>query len=158
MVLHSRRQFCVCAFDWLGCTNKSQPSFGVMSGLCKQDATITWLTWRNRWRQYKSQRRWSVQNNNNTTSCTDNIGSWDSAVGISTGYGLDDRRVGVRVPVGSRIFSKSFRPALGSIQWVPGALSLGLKRPGREADYPPPASAEVKKNVYISTLPYALMA
>jgi hypothetical protein len=27
----------------------------------------------------------------------------DNAVGIATGYGLDDRGVGVRVPVGSRI-------------------------------------------------------
>jgi hypothetical protein len=31
-----------------------------------------------------------------------------------------------------------------SIQWVPGALSLGVKRPGREADNPPPSNAEVK--------------
>jgi hypothetical protein len=30
------------------------------------------------------------------------------------------------------------------VQWVPGALSLGVKRPGREADYSPPSSAEVK--------------
>jgi hypothetical protein len=33
----------------------------------------------------------------------------DSAVGIATAYGRDDRGVGVRVPVGSRIFS-SCRP------------------------------------------------
>jgi hypothetical protein len=31
--------------------------------------------------------------------------SWDRAVGIATGYELDDRRVGVRVSVRSRIFS-----------------------------------------------------
>jgi hypothetical protein len=30
--------------------------------------------------------------------------SRDSAVGIATGYGLDDRGVGIRVPFGSRIF------------------------------------------------------
>jgi hypothetical protein len=36
--------------------------------------------------------------------------SLDSSVGIATGYGLDDRGVGVRVPVGSRIFSSSNRP------------------------------------------------
>jgi hypothetical protein len=30
------------------------------------------------------------------------------------------------------------------IQWVPGALSLGVKRKGREADHSPPSSAEVK--------------
>jgi hypothetical protein len=40
------------------------------------------------------------------------IPSWsqDSVVGIGTGYGLDDRGVGVRVPVGSRIFSSSRHP------------------------------------------------
>jgi hypothetical protein len=68
----------------------------------------------------------------------------NSSVGIATGYGLDDRGVGVRVPVGSRIFSTSSRPALGlthpPIEWVPGALS-----PGREADHSPPTSAEGKK-------------
>jgi hypothetical protein len=42
--------------------------------------------------------------------------SRDSIVGIATGYGLVDRGVGVRVPVGSRILSTSSRPALGSIQ------------------------------------------
>jgi hypothetical protein len=70
-------------------------------------------------------------------------------VGIATGYGLDDRGVGVRVPVGSRIFSKSSRPALGSmqppIQWVLRALSPGVKRPGREADHSPLTIAEFKK-------------
>jgi hypothetical protein len=39
-----------------------------------------------------------------------NIRSWDSVVGIETGDGLDDRGVGVRVPVGSRIFFSSRRP------------------------------------------------
>jgi hypothetical protein len=33
-----------------------------------------------------------------------------SLVGIATGYRLDDERVGVRVPVGSRIFSSPRRP------------------------------------------------
>jgi hypothetical protein len=52
-----------------------------------------------------------------------------------------------------RIFllTTASRPALGStqppIQWVPGALSLGVKRPGREADHSPPSSAEVKECV-----------
>jgi hypothetical protein len=43
------------------------------------------------------------------------------------------------------------RTALGPtrtpIQWVPGALSLGVKRPGIEADHSPPSSAEVKECV-----------
>jgi hypothetical protein len=87
-----------------------------------------------------------------------------SVVGIATGYGLDDRGFGVRVPLGSRIFfSTSFRPALGStqspIQWVPGALSPAVKRPGLEADHSSPTSAETKKMwIYTSTPPYAFMA
>jgi hypothetical protein len=36
--------------------------------------------------------------------------SRDSSVGIATGYVLDDREVGVRVLVGSRIFSSPLRP------------------------------------------------
>jgi hypothetical protein len=36
--------------------------------------------------------------------------SRDSAVGIASGYELDGRGVGVRVPVGSRMFSSSRRP------------------------------------------------
>jgi hypothetical protein len=89
--------------------------------------------------------------------------SQDSIVRIATGYGLDDQGVGVRVPVGSRIFSTLSRPALGPteppIQWVPGAISPGVKQQGREADHSPPASAEVKKmQIYTSTPPYVFMA
>jgi hypothetical protein len=83
---------------------------------------------------------------------------------ITTGYGLDDRGVGFWVPLGSRnvLFSTSSRPALGShqprIQWIPGALSPGVKQPGRETDQSPPASAEVKKMwIYTSTPPSVLM-
>jgi hypothetical protein len=41
------------------------------------------------------------------------------AVGIATGYGLDDRRVGIRVSVGSRIFVSSYRS-----DWLWGPPSL----------------------------------
>jgi hypothetical protein len=89
-------------------------------------------------------------------------GSRDSVVGIATGYGLDDRGVRFRVPVGSRIFSTSSRPALGPtqppIQYAPGTLSTAVKRQRREADHSPPASAEVKKTwIYTASLPYAFM-
>jgi hypothetical protein len=40
------------------------------------------------------------------------LAAGDSSVGIATGYGLDDREGGVRVPVGSRIFSSPRRPDL----------------------------------------------
>jgi hypothetical protein len=46
------------------------------------------------------------------------------------------------------------RAALGPtqppIQWVPGALTLGVKRLGREADHSPPSSAK-DKNVWSYT-------
>jgi len=35
-------------------------------------------------------------------------------------------------------------PTQPPIQWIPGALSLGVKRPGREADHSHPSSAEVQ--------------
>jgi hypothetical protein len=61
------------------------------------------------------------------------------------------------------LFSTSSRPVLGPIQppiqWVPGAISRGIKRPGREADHSPPTSAKVKKMwIYTSPPPYAFMA
>jgi hypothetical protein len=37
------------------------------------------------------------------------------------------------------------RPERPPIYLVPGALSLGVKRPGRKADHSPPSSAEVKE-------------
>jgi hypothetical protein len=42
--------------------------------------------------------------------CNAHSRSRDSTIGIATGYGLEDWGVGVRVPVGSRIFSSSHRP------------------------------------------------
>jgi hypothetical protein len=75
----------------------------------------------------------------------------DSTVGIATGYGVDDRGVGVRVPdrVKNFQFSTSSRPTPGPtqppIQWVLGALSPEVKRQGHEAEHSPPARAEVKK-------------
>jgi hypothetical protein len=39
---------------------------------------------------------------------------------------------------------KSLGPTQPPIQCVPEALSLGVKRPGREADHSPPSSAKVK--------------
>jgi hypothetical protein len=53
--------------------------------------------------------------------------SRDSVVGIATGYGLDDRGVGVRVPMGSRIFSSSRRPDM--LWGPPNLLSNGYRGP-----------------------------
>jgi hypothetical protein len=87
-----------------------------------------------------------------------------SSVGIATLYGLDDQGVGVSNPgtVKNFLFFTSSRPILGStqppIQLVPGVLSPGVKRPGREADRSPPTSDEVNKMwIYTSTPTYTFM-
>jgi hypothetical protein len=53
-----------------------------------------------------------------------------------------------RQGLGIFLFATVYRPALEPtqppIQWVPGALSLGVKRPGRESDHSPLSSAEAK--------------
>jgi hypothetical protein len=58
--------------------------------------------------------------------------------------GFDSRQV-----LGIFLFITASRTALGPtqppIQWVPGALSLGVNWPGREADHSLPSSAEVKE-------------
>jgi hypothetical protein len=70
------------------------------------------------------------------------------------GYRLNDREFESRQEVGIFLFTTESRPALRptqpAIQWVRVALTLGLKRPGGEADHSPPSSAEVK-NVYTYT-------
>jgi hypothetical protein len=66
-----------------------------------------------------------------------------TVIGIVTDYALDDRGVGVRVPVETRILSTSSRPPLS---------------PGRKCDHTP-STAEVKKMlIYTPTPPYAFMA
>jgi hypothetical protein len=70
-----------------------------------------------------------LNNNNNNNNSGNNtylvFGIQDNAVGIATGYGLDDRGVGIRVPVGPRIFSSLCRP-----DWLwgpPSFLSNGYR-------------------------------
>jgi hypothetical protein len=83
---------------------------------------------------------------------------------IATGYGLDDRGIGVRVPVWERFFllhvvqtGSEAHPA--SYPMGTGGLSPRVKRPRREVDHSPPTSAEVKITwIHISIPPYAFMA
>jgi hypothetical protein len=88
----------------------------------------------------------------------------DSALGVATGYGLGGEKSQLRVPVGARFFSSQRRPdrirgpTQPPIKWVSGALSPGVKRPGREADHSP-IRAEVKNRcTYTSTPPYVFTA
>jgi hypothetical protein len=75
--------------------------------------------------------------------------SRDSSDAIATGYGLDGRGIGVRVPVGLRFVISSrypdryWDPTQPPIQWVLGAPSWGLNRTVRKANYSPPTSAVV---------------
>jgi hypothetical protein len=72
---------------------------------------------------------------------------------------MDDRGSRVRFPAGQGIFlfTTASRTTLGptqpSIQWALGALSLGVKRPGRVADRSPPSSVEVKECVNYTSTP-----
>jgi hypothetical protein len=42
------------------------------------------------------------------------------------------------------------------MKWVSGALSPGIKQQGRESDYSPPSTAEVKKGGATPPLPHTL--
>jgi hypothetical protein len=57
----------------------------------------------------------------------------------------------VRYPAGNFSFHYRIQNGSGStqppIQWVPKALSLGVKRPGRKTDHSPSSSAVVKECV-----------
>jgi hypothetical protein len=68
--------------------------------------------------------------------------------------GLDYWEFESRQRQGIFLFATASSPALGPtrppIQWVLGDVSLGVKRPGREADCLPQTSAEVK-NAWIYT-------
>jgi hypothetical protein len=76
--------------------------------------------------------------------------------GIVRGNGLDSTG---KIPGRGKIFLSftASRLALGPthppIQWVPGAISLGVKGPGREADHSLPCSAEDKNGGAIPLLP-----
>jgi hypothetical protein len=67
------------------------------------------------------------------------------ATGWTVGVlGFDSRR-----ELGIFLFTTAFTTALvptqPPLQWVRGALSLGVKQPEREADHSPPSSVEVKE-------------
>jgi hypothetical protein len=52
------------------------------------------------------------------------------------------------------VWRKALGPTQPPTQWVPEALSLGVKRPGHESNHSPPSSAEVKEwmELYLHSL------
>jgi hypothetical protein len=70
-----------------------------------------------------------------------------------------DSRLGLRIFLFTTVSRTTLGPTQPPIQWVPGALSLGVKRPVLEADHSPPSSAEIKTAWrYTSTPQYVFMA
>jgi len=83
--------------------------------------------------------------------------------GVALGYGLDNRGFESRQGVVIYLFTTTSRPGLGPIhppvQWVPGALSLVVKRKFCEADHSSISSAGVKNAwSYKYTPPIVFMA
>jgi hypothetical protein len=56
-----------------------------------------------------------------------------------------DSRRGLPIFLFPTAFRTALEPTQPPIQWLLGALSLVVKRPGREADHSTPYSAEVKE-------------
>lgn len=80
---------------------------------------------------------------------------------------LDDLGLGVRVPKASRLFTSPHPPDLSEahpasqppIQWIPDAVSQGIKCPGGETDRSPSINSEITKTwIYISTNPNVFLA
>jgi hypothetical protein len=69
--------------------------------------------------------------------------SW--ATGWMIGVLGFDSRPGLGIFLFTTASRTALEPTQPPIQWVPGALSLGVKRPGREADHSHPSSTEVKE-------------
>jgi hypothetical protein len=63
---------------------------------------------------------------------------------VTRSSGFDSRR-GLGIFLFTTASTTSLGPTQPPIQWVPEALSLGVKRLGHEADHSPPSSAEVKE-------------
>jgi len=54
-------------------------------------------------------------------------------------------RWGLGIFLSTAVSRTALGPTQRPIQWVPGALSLGVKWPGREADRSPPYSVDIKE-------------
>jgi hypothetical protein len=79
-----------------------------------------------------------------------NVSEPGSSVSMMSGYGLDDRAIGVQSPTEAKDFSSNLCVQTGS-GVHPASCTMGTGdpfpggkvRPGRDADHSPPSSAEV---------------
>jgi hypothetical protein len=80
---------------------------------------------------------------NNNTVAVDNQGPYSPQQYLDKGTSLC--RVIIFLKVKVKVIPGLLGPTQPLVQWVQGALSLGVKRSGREADHSPPSSVEVKE-------------
>jgi hypothetical protein len=78
------------------------------------------------------------------------VGIRQSVKRWATGWTIGVLGFDFRRGLGIFLFTTASRTAVDPTQppihWVPGVLSLGVKRPGRDVDHSPPSSAEVKES------------
>jgi hypothetical protein len=70
---------------------------------------------------------------------------WRWATGWMIGVLGFDFREGLGIFLFTTVSKTALGPTQPPIHWLPAALSLGVKRSGREADHSPPSSAEAKE-------------
>jgi hypothetical protein len=83
--------------------------------------------------------------------------SRDNSVDITTDYEVDDQDSILskdKVILSSTASRLALDPTQSPMQWVPGDLSPGVKRPGREADHSSPFRVDVKNGGTIPPLPF----
>jgi hypothetical protein len=139
----------------------SRPEFGSHSSYIRFESRseastdnplILWVSFSTWKRMQRSYFKIGHDRSSHITPCSWFIVTIPHLMG-ALGYRLDDRGSRVRFPAGVGIFLFTIEsrtvlgPTQNPIQWVPGALSLGVKRPGRKADHSPPSSAAVKECV-----------
>jgi hypothetical protein len=62
-------------------------------------------------------------------------------------------RGGVRIFLFDTVSRAALRPTQPPIQWVPGALFLGVKRPGHKAGHSPQSRVEVENALSYTSIP-----
>jgi hypothetical protein len=91
----------------------------------------------------KDKLKYEIKNFKNKT-LQQNVTHKRWATGWTIGVLWFDSRRGLGIFLFTTVSRTVLGPTHPPIQWVQGAVSLGTKRPGREADHSPPSSAEVK--------------
>jgi hypothetical protein len=78
----------------------------------------------------------------------------NSSVGIRSGQPGVDSRQGQEIFLFSTASREALGPAQSPVKREPGALSPGVKRPGRKVYHSPPYSVEVKNGGAVPLLPH----